>query len=56
MSTRRCAVCGKIDKASKFGNGIRCPKTTCLNCKKLALEYTEAKVIMFVKNIVREVS
>jgi hypothetical protein len=33
MNTRVCAICGKVKKVAEFGNGITCPKTTCLKCK-----------------------
>lgn len=48
---RQCAVCGKVAAANKFGDGVTCPKTTCLNCKKKRLEFIEPKTIMFVKRM-----
>lgn len=53
MKTRACAVCGKIDTVDKFGKGIRCPKTTCLNCKRKIVEFAETKAVMLVKRITR---
>jgi hypothetical protein len=50
---RRCAVCGVIAAANKFGDGITCPKTTCLNCKKKGLEFVEVKTAMDVKRIIK---
>jgi hypothetical protein len=32
---RRCAVCGFVGDAKFFGDGIKCPMTTCLaHCKE----------------------
>jgi len=28
----RCAVCCKLGTPSEFGDGVKCPKTTCLEC------------------------
>lgn len=38
MRTRQCAVCGKVLPENYFGDGIKCPKTTCLKCYKIARE------------------
>ena len=27
-----CAVCGRKKQIKEFGDGIRCPGTTCLEC------------------------
>lgn len=51
MKTRRCAVCGTVRPVVDFGDGVTCPKTTCLNCKKRKL--TEPKVLMSVKRIIK---
>jgi hypothetical protein len=55
VKVRRCAVCGKIAAANKFGDGITCPKTTCLNCKAKGLGFIEPKTLMDVKRIIRGV-
>jgi DNA-directed RNA polymerase subunit RPC12/RpoP len=52
---RRCAICGRVAAANKFGDGITCPKTTCLNCKKKVIEFVEPKTPMDVKRIIRGV-
>ena len=33
---RRCAVCGIVKSKDEFGDGVDCPKTTCLTCFKIA--------------------
>ena len=33
---RQCAVCGINKNKNEFGDGIICPKTTCLACFKKA--------------------
>jgi hypothetical protein len=53
MNVRRCAVCGVIATCNKFGDGITCPKTTCLNCKQKGLKYIESKTLMDVKRIIK---
>lgn len=54
METRMCGVCCKVTTIDKFGNGIHCPKTTCLTCKRKAKEFTETKVIMTIKRTVKK--
>jgi hypothetical protein len=51
MTTRVCAVCGKVKSICKFGNGITVPKTTCLACK--AIEFAEIKTVIVIKRIIR---
>ena len=35
MSSKvRCAVCGQVKSKAMFGDGVKCPKTTCLECFK----------------------
>lgn len=50
---RTCAVCGKVAAYNKFGDGITCPKTTCLVCFRIAKERTEVKEIMNIKRIMK---
>jgi len=52
--TRRCAVCNDVKNWTLFGDGITCPKTTCLACKLKGVGFTETKVLMNVKRIIRE--
>ena len=33
---RRCAVCGIVKSKDEFGDGVDCPKTTCLACFRIA--------------------
>lgn len=53
MKTRRCAVCGDAKNNNLFGDGITCPRTTCLSCKLKRVEYVEVKTVMNVKRIIR---
>jgi DNA-directed RNA polymerase subunit RPC12/RpoP len=53
MKSRKCAVCGKRASINNFGDGITCPKTTCLECKARIVEFVEIKTIMFIKRIIR---
>lgn len=40
-NVRRCARCGRVMTANKFGDGVTCPKTTCLKCKEEVAELNE---------------
>ena len=51
MRQRHCAVCGKSKELKKFGDGITCPKTTCLDCKENIKKFIEPKVVMNVKKV-----
>ena len=51
MRKRKCVVCGKDKPITEFGDGIYCPKTTCLDCKKKSIEYVEQKIIMPIRRV-----
>ena len=40
-NVRRCARCGRVMAANKFGDGVTCPKTTCLKCKEEVTKLNE---------------
>lgn len=55
MKTCQCAVCGEVKTMDRFGNGVTCPKTTCLACKAKTIKFVEVKTVMFVERVVRVV-
>lgn len=53
MRVRTCAICGEVKTIAEFGNGITCPKTTCLSCKAKTARFVELATIMFIRRTVR---
>lgn len=53
MKKRKCVVCGRTAPTEEFGDGIRCPKTTCLICQAVAGLRREEKITMQIKRVLK---